>query len=152
MSTEQAVTLNTIRKAYAKMSGVLHRTPLDHSRTLAAILQGKIPVTGKTVSIISGGNIDVNTISRIFERGLIKAGRRIRLSTVMDDRPGMLIELLFRINMFRANVLNVQHSRIKRNVPLNKAFIEISLETRDAMHSEEIVAKLREDGYEIAVS
>lgn len=115
--------------------------------SLAAVLNDKIPAKGKIVSVISGGNVDVNFISRIIERGLVKAGRRVRLRTVVVDRPGSLQRLLVIIAQTQANVLNVSHDRVERHVPLGQAVVEIALETRDVLHTEQIMASLRREGY-----
>lgn len=113
---------------------------------LAAILNNKLPLKGKVVSVVSGGNIDVNFIARIIERGLVKAGRRVKISALIMDRPGMLQHLLTVIARQRANVINVYHDRVERNVPIGQAVVEISLETRDALHTEQILASLRQEG------
>jgi len=115
--------------------------------SLAAVLNDKISVKGKIVSVISGGNVDVNFISRIIERGLVKAGRRVRLRTVVMDRPGSLQRLLVIIAQTQANVLSVAHDRVERHVPLGQAVVEIGLETRDVLHTEHIMAALRREGY-----
>ena len=117
--------------------------------SLAAVLHGRIPVQGKIVSVISGGNIDVNFISRIIERGLVKAGRRIKIATLIADRPGALQKLLSALAAQHANVIHVYHDRVERNVSLSQAVVEISLETRDWLHTEEILAKLRQAGYTV---
>lgn len=119
--------------------------------SLAAVLQHKIPASGKVVAVISGGNIDVNFISRIIERGLVKAGRRIKISAAINDRPGVLQHLLNVIAHLQANVISVYHDRVEQNVPLGQAVVEISLETRDAMHTDQILNSLREDGYNAKV-
>ena len=117
--------------------------------SLAAVLNGRIPSQGKVVSVISGGNIDVNFISRIIERGLVKAGRRIKITTLIADRPGALQRLLSIVAQQRANVIHIYHDRVERNVPLSQAIVEISLETRDWLHTEEILANLRQAGYTV---
>lgn len=114
---------------------------------LAAILNHKIPGKGKVVNVVSGGNVDVNFISRIIERGLVRAGRRIKISTFINDRPGILQQLLTIIANACANVIHVSHNRIEQDVPIGQAVVEISLETRDAGHAEQILVKLRENGY-----
>lgn len=119
--------------------------------SLAALLHGKVPAQGKVVSVISGGNIDVNIISRIIERGLVKAGRRVKISTMVVDRPGALHRLLSIIAALRANVIHIYHDRVERNVPIGQAIVEVGLETRDAMHTEEILATLRQEGYNVEV-
>ena len=119
--------------------------------SLAAVLQKKLPLYGKIVSVISGGNIDVNFISRIIERGLVKAGRRVSIAAAIDDRPGALQKLLTLIAAGKANVMQVSHDRVAKNVSLGQAAVEISLETRDAAHTDEILALLREHGYQVSV-
>lgn len=119
--------------------------------SLAALLHGKIPAKGKVVSVISGGNIDVNMISRIIERGLVKAGRRVKISTMVVDRPGALHRLLTMIAALKANVIHVYHDRVERNVPIGQSIVEVGLETRDTLHTEEILATLRKEGYNVEV-
>ena len=114
---------------------------------LAAVLQGLIPVKGKVATVISGGNIDVNFISRIIERGLVKAGRRVKLSTHIQDKPGELQRLLAIIACAQANVINIYHDRLERNVPIGQSVVEVSLETRDALHTDAILSELRKEGY-----
>lgn len=114
---------------------------------LAAILNHKIPGRGKVVNVVSGGNVDVNFISRIIERGLVRAGRRIKIATFINDRPGVLQQLLTVIANMRANVIHVSHNRIEQNVPIGQAVVEISLETRDTQHAEQILVNLRQNGY-----
>lgn len=115
--------------------------------SLAAILEHKLPLEGKIAAVLSGGNIDVNFISRIIERGLVKAGRRIRISTLIADRPGLLQQLLTAIAETKANVVHVYHDRVEQNVPIGQAVVEISLETRDALHTEQILENLKKRGY-----
>jgi len=117
--------------------------------SLAALLNHLLPVSGKVVSVISGGNIDVNFISRIIERGLVKAGRRVKIITRVVDRPGALNRLLAIIAKLRANVIHVYHDRVERNVPLGQAVVEVSLETQDVMHTETILSTLRQEGYSV---
>ncbi|MDU4960859.1 MAG: threonine ammonia-lyase [Sporomusaceae bacterium] len=115
--------------------------------SLAALLNHLLPVSGKVAAVISGGNIDVNFISRIIERGLVKAGRRIKIMTRVTDRPGALTRLLMIVANLRANVISVYHDRVERNVPLGQAVVEISMETQDALHTETILTSLRQEGY-----
>lgn len=116
--------------------------------SLAAILHGKIPGRGRKIAaVISGGNIDVNVISRIIERGLTKTGRRIRLSMPITDRPGTLKKLVTTIAELQANVISIHHDRIASDVPLGQAEVILSLETKDQKHTEELLAALNDQGY-----
>ncbi|MEG6521288.1 threonine ammonia-lyase [Desulfotomaculum sp. 1211_IL3151] len=119
---------------------------------IAALLHKKCDLSGKKVAvIISGGNIDVNVISIIIERGLVKAGRYLRFKTILTDKPGSLQKLLSALANFGANVISIVHDRIKPNVPLKQAEVEISLETRNASHISQIVESLGKMGYELDI-
>ena len=119
---------------------------------LAALLHGKIPSQGPVACLISGGNIDVNFIARIIERGLVKAGRRVILTTRVIDRPGSLQKLLASIAASRGYVLYVHHDRIQHDVPLGQAKVQVSLETRDTEHTREILDALQREGYEVTTN
>ncbi len=119
---------------------------------LAALLGGKAAnVKGPVCVVLSGGNIDVNILSRIIERGLVKAGRYVRLTTYVPDRPGGLQRLLATVARAGANVINVHHERWLNKVTVGEVKIDLALETRDAQHVEQILAVLREDGYEVTL-
>ncbi|CCO08605.1 threonine ammonia-lyase [Desulforamulus hydrothermalis] len=119
---------------------------------IAALLHGKCRTAGKKAAVIlSGGNIDVNVVSIIIERGLVKAGRYLRLRTVITDKPGSLQKLLSALAAGGANVISVAHDRIKPSVPLTQAEVELALETRNAAHLQEIVQSLTNMGYALEV-
>ena len=99
--------------------------------------------------MLSGGNVDVNFISRIIEHGLVKAGRRVKLVTRVLDRPGELQKLIAVIAALKANVAHVYHDRTARDVPIGQASVEISLETRDMAHADLLLKTLREQGYPV---
>jgi threonine dehydratase len=119
---------------------------------LAALLNGKIAAQGPVACLISGGNIDVNFIARIIERGLVKAGRRVIITTRVVDRPGSLQKLLASIAASRGNVLYVHHDRIQHDVPLGQAKVQVSLETRDTAHTGEILDALQREGYQVTTN
>lgn len=117
---------------------------------MAALLGDKIAdVEGPVCVVLSGGNIDVNIISRIIERGLVKAGRYIRLSTFVPDRPGGLQQLLATVAQAGANVIDVHHERWLSKVSIGEVEINLSLETRNARHVDEILAVLKARGYRV---
>ncbi|MGB9804168.1 threonine ammonia-lyase [Desulfofundulus sp.] len=115
---------------------------------LAALLHGHVSLPAKkVVLVLSGGNIDVNILSIIIERGLVKSGRIIRLRTVVTDQPGSLQRLLAVLADVRANVISINHDRIKPQVPLKQAEVELLLETSDVEHIEKIMSALSREGY-----
>ena len=119
---------------------------------IAALLQRRVVYPGAKIAVIlSGGNIDMNVISTIIERGLIREGRRLRLRTLLSDRPGSLNSLLSAITSFQANVISIYHDRTNPLVPLKLAEVELVLETRDQGHINIIVDALRNSGYQITV-
>lgn len=120
--------------------------------SLAAISSGKIAGRDRKIAaVISGGNIDVNVISQIIERGLVKAGRRMRVSMPVMDRPGNLRKLLAIISNLRVNVISIYHDRTAVNVPLGQAEVVLSLETRDQKHTEELLGLLKGEGYAVKI-
>lgn len=117
---------------------------------LAAILYNKIPMTGKkVVPIVSGGNVDINFVSRLIEHGLVEAGRYAKFSTLVPDKPGQLNRLLSIIAELEANVLSVHHQRMGTKVTPGKTEISFSLETKNNDHIEEVRNALLKSGYEI---
>jgi len=117
---------------------------------LAALLHGKISLPGKKVAVVlSGGNVDINVVSIIIERGLVKSGRRLKVSVLLPDQPGSLSRLLALLAAARANLISVSHDRIKPEVPLREAEVNLVLETRDADHRHLILDTLAQNGYKV---
>lgn len=118
----------------------------------AALLQKKISglkSTTKVVCAISGGNIDVNLIARIIERGLVKEGRRVMLSLRVPDRPGMLAGVLATVAAEKANVLEVHHNRAFLSGAVGDTGIDLTLETRGPEHIETLISALTGKGYPV---
>ncbi|MBU8906486.1 threonine ammonia-lyase [Desertibacillus haloalkaliphilus] len=117
---------------------------------LAALLNHKLNLNGKkVVTIVSGGNVDINFVSRIIENGLIEAGRYLSLSTVVPDKPGFLNQLLNIIADLQANIITINHQRISTKVLPGQTEIQLSLETKDDAHIEKIEKRLLSEGYVI---
>jgi threonine dehydratase len=114
---------------------------------LAALLNKKISLDGKNVGlIVSGGNIDVNLISRIIENGLIQDGRLSRVSVVIPDRPGNLARLAQRIADLGANILQIAQARGFGQMAIGETEVELILETTGPEHIERLSAGLRAEG------
>lgn len=120
--------------------------------TLAALMNGKVAhVTGKTVCLLSGGNIDVKTIAIVVERGLLAAGRYLKLKVELDDVPGSLAKLSTDIAATNANISLITHDRRSKALPIGKTEVLLELETRGFEHIREAVAYLNTRGYELEV-
>jgi threonine dehydratase len=117
--------------------------------TLAALINGKIPrAEGRRVCLIlSGGNIDMNVISRIIERGLVKDGRMVRLEVKIPDRPGGLAKLMTAIAEQGANVVEIYHNRAFSRAALGDVQVEVVLETRGRSHIDALVRALTDRGW-----
>ena len=119
---------------------------------LAALLYGKPGVaSGKTVVVLSGGNIDVQTISRVVERGMLAEGRFLMIRIELDDSPGALARLAALVGELGANIFHVSHDRRNTGVPLGQAEVHLELETKGPGHIEEILTGLRDAGYGASV-
>lgn len=116
--------------------------------SLAAILYNKYNLKNKNVvAIISGGNIDVNYVSLIIEKGLVKAGRHIRIATNMPDKPGNLQAFLEIIAKERGNVISIDHDRAQVYLPIDQALVRTVIETQGFEHGERIIAALEKVGF-----
>ena len=114
----------------------------------AALLTGQVPVADAqtTVMVLSGGNIDVNVVARVIERGLVADGRLLHLRVVVHDRPGSLAALTRSVAELRANVLEISHRRAFTDISVGDVEIQVALETRGRAHAEEILAALSAQG------
>jgi threonine dehydratase len=102
----------------------------------------------RVVPVVSGGNIDVNLIARIIERGLVKDGRLVRISVALMDKPGQLAIVSGIVAGARANVIEVHHTRAFAS-RFGDTTLQLTLETRGTEHVEEILAALRQHGYSV---
>jgi threonine dehydratase len=117
---------------------------------LAALVHKKVSLAGKNVGLlVSGGNIDMNLIARIIEKGLIQDGRLTRLSVVISDRPGSLARLAQRLADLGANILQINQIRGFGQTVIGETAVELTLETTGREHLETIGAGLRADGLKI---
>ncbi len=118
--------------------------------TLAALVNDRLPMTGKKVVIVlSGGNIDVNVLSRIIERGLVKDGRMVRLTVRIQDVPGALATLTAQLGEAQANILEIYHNRAFSKADLGETEVEVTLETKGAAHIEQVIGRLKKKGYTV---
>ena len=117
---------------------------------VAAALFGKLPLAGKkTVCLISGGNIDVNILSRVITRGLVMSGRKVNLMIALEDKPGQLTRVSEIISGCGANVVSVQYDLADTNMAITSCFLKLGLETRNGAQVEEIKQRLAEAGFSL---
>ena len=117
---------------------------------LAAVINKKTGLAESNVAIvITGGNIDMNLISRIIEKGLIQDGRLTRLSVVISDRPGALAQLAQRIAELGANILQIGQTRGFGEIAINETEVELILETTGPDHIARLREALHKDSFRI---
>ena len=137
---EQAVALYcNVEKTIAEGAG---------AASLAALLAYPERFRGKRCGLIlCGGNIDTRLLASVLTRELVRAHRLVSLRIVGDDRPGLLSTVANVIGMAGANIIEVNHNRLALDVPAKGAEFDITIETRDAQHTQEVIDALRESGY-----
>ncbi len=116
---------------------------------VAAVMFDKFALKGKrVVSIVSGGNIDVTSLSRVIERGLFQSGRSSSLLIELFDKPGQLKDISRIIADCGANVTGVHYEK-GNTESVNGCFLRIEMETRDYAHVRLIMDSLRKEGFKI---
>ena len=126
--------LMEVQKSVAEGAGA---TPV------AACMFRKVDTSaGKTVCVVSGGNVDVTTLSRVITKGLSKAGRLVEITTKLEDKPGSLLQLLQVLADTGANIVNINHVREAQRSDVGACIVTMVLETRNSAHVAEIREKL----------
>jgi threonine dehydratase len=115
---------------------------------VAAILSGQVKDAGRTVVILSGGNIDPMMMERVISHGLAASKRYLRLRIPLPDRPGQLARIAALIAEANANVVEVLHTRHGDGMQISQVELELHVETRGPEHAEDVLSRLRDEGYE----
>jgi threonine dehydratase len=116
---------------------------------LAAMLADPERFRGRKVGLIlCGGNIDPRILASIMVRELERDERIVSFRLTIPDRPGILGQIATRLGEFNANILTVDHHRLFLDVPAKGAKLDVTIETRDAAHADEIFQGLAADGYQ----
>lgn len=120
---------------------------------VAAVLKGKVDVKDKkVVCLLSGGNIDVSFIQCIIEQGLVSRHRRLKFTVTLLDKPGSLSRLLNDVAALGANILSVEHDRLSAGLNPNETNVHIACEVGGRAHGENVVAELKNKGYNLNIN
>jgi threonine dehydratase len=115
---------------------------------LAAMLAEPGRFTGKRVGLVlCGGNIDPRILASIMIRELERESRIVSFRLTIADRPGLLGQIATMLGKLEANILEVDHRRMFLDVPAKGARLDITIETRDAAHADEIFAAFEAAGF-----
>ena len=104
------------------------------------------------VLVVSGGNIDPSTLSRVIEKGLVHGGRLTRFTVTISDRPGGLAEVAAAIASCGASIKDIEHDRAFSGPDVSSVNAVCTVETRDAAHIRELHRVLRKKGFPLSVS
>lgn len=116
---------------------------------VAAVLSGLVDASEKkTVCLVSGGNVDMTTLSRVINKGLVSFGRICQVSVKITDKPGGLVALLQTIAQTGANVVSVTHARRAKNCDVGACVVSMGLETHNHQHIQNIMTALEAAGYD----
>ncbi|MGA8246558.1 MAG: threonine ammonia-lyase [Nocardioides sp.] len=116
---------------------------------VAAILDDPGRFSTPTVAVLSGGNIDPLLLGKVIQHGMAAAGRYLNLTVRIPDLPGGLARLLAEVGNAGANVIDVAHARIDADLSLDEVEVWLQLETRGEAHTEMLLTRLRECGYQV---
>lgn len=117
--------------------------------SVAAAMFGKVDMEGhKVVSVLSGGNIDVNLLSKIIDLGLIKTGRKAILNLNVIDKPGNLSRVIDLIASCNVNIISIEHNRSQPGILANQCRVGMVIETNSHEHIQEVLNLLEENGYQ----
>lgn len=113
---------------------------------VAAIMSGAIKLKGKTVVILSGGNIDPLLLQKVIARGLAAAERYTSISVMLPDRPGMLVKTAEAIASAQGNVVEVLHTRNGKGLEISEVELKVSVETTGHEHRQRVLKALHDAG------
>jgi threonine dehydratase len=116
---------------------------------VAAVLEAPTHFATPAVVVLSGGNIDPLLLGKVIRQGMAAAGRYLTLRVHIPDVPGGLATLLAELAQVGANVMEVTHERNSPELHFDEVEVLAQLETRGPAHSDKVVARLEERGYEV---
>ena len=125
-----------------------HKIIAENSGILSVAGLKKLDVKGKKIiSILSGGNIDVLTISSMINKGLIERGRIFTFSVDLPDKPGQLVTVSKILSAQNANVIRLEHNQFKNLNRFHEVELQVTVETNGEDHIKKIIKNFKEKGY-----
>ena len=125
-----------------------HKIIAENSGILAVAGLKKLNVTGKKIiSIISGGNIDVLTISSMINKGLVARGRIFTFAVDLPDKPGQLVAVSQILSEQNANVIRLEHNQFKNLDRFHEVELQVTVETNGEEHINKITQEFEKKGY-----
>ncbi|MDD3396095.1 MAG: threonine ammonia-lyase [Acidaminococcaceae bacterium] len=127
-----------------------HKLIAEGAGVLSLAALGKLKMRGKKVAaIVSGGNIDISTISALIDKALIARGRIFCFAVQLPDKPGQLLKVSEVLAEENANVIKLDHNQAKVTDSFKKVQLEVTVETHNQEHIKRIVAALSQHGFTV---
>ncbi len=116
---------------------------------VAALLHNKLEhLKGKRVAVVlSGGNMDVTLLSVIIEKGLLKSGRKMKVTVTLIDKPGSLMHFTEILRDLNANIVHISYDRTSVSLDYGDANVTVHMETKGEEHQQQIRETLKREGY-----
>jgi threonine dehydratase len=116
---------------------------------IAALIHNRLtlPKGSKIGVVLSGGNIDVTMLSLIIEKGLVKSSRKMKLSVILVDKSGALMQFTKLLAKVGANIVQIGYDRTSIDLEFGDAVVSVDLETKGIEHQREIREILTENGF-----
>jgi threonine dehydratase len=116
---------------------------------VAALMHNKLEhLKGKKVAIVlSGGNVDVTLLSVIIEKGLLKSGRKMKVTVTLVDKPGSLMRFTQILEELNANIVHISYDRTSISLDYGDANVTVHMETKGEKHQQIIKQTLKDEGY-----
>ena len=127
-----------------------HKLIAEGAGVLSLAASRKLQFKGKKVAaIVSGGNIDISTISALIDKALIARGRVFCFSVQLPDKPGQLLAISQILADLNANVIKLDHNQAKVTDSFKKVVLEVTVETNGIEHIQQITHSLHEHGFKV---
>lgn len=125
-----------------------HKLIAEGAGVLSLAALSKLPFQGKkVVAIVSGGNIDISTISALIDKAMIARGRVFCFAVQLPDKPGQLLKVSRILTEENANVIKLDHNQAKVTDSFKKVVLEVTVETHNQEHIDRILKALDKNGF-----
>jgi threonine dehydratase len=116
---------------------------------VAALLHHKLEYLKdkKVAVVLSGGNMDVTLLSVIIEKGLLKSGRKMKVTVTLIDKPGSLMHFTKLLQELNANIVHIAYDRTSITLDYGDANVTVHMETKGEEHQAQIEEVLKKEGY-----
>ncbi len=148
---DEIITVNEMEIMSALLSLIeKHKLIAEGAGVLSLAALNKLKFKGKkVVAIVSGGNIDISTLSGLIDKALIARGRIFSFAVQLPDKPGELLNIAKILSEENANVVKLDHNQALVTNSFKKVLLGVTIETHNQQHIDRIVKALNKHGYEI---